>query len=61
MQEQGFSIRRALDCLTFDFEVREAPGYTLSDGTEQPTEWAVSFSLVFSAFPDVGLGVHTGR
>lgn len=59
MQEEGVSLRRAMDCMTFDLDVSLIPSYVLDDGTLRPDEWSVSFALVFTAFPDLGL--KTGR
>lgn len=56
MQERGISLRRALDCMMMDLEVTQIPAYPLDDGTQRPDEWTVSFALVFTAFPDLGLG-----
>lgn len=60
MQEQGVTLRRALDCMTFDIELSQIPAYTLDDGTERSSEWSVSFTLVFTAFPELGIGGHGG-
>jgi lipopolysaccharide assembly outer membrane protein LptD (OstA) len=60
MQEQGITFRRALDCMTFDVELSQIPAYTLDDGTRRSAEWTVSFTLVFTAFPELGIGGHGG-
>jgi hypothetical protein len=60
MQEEGITFRRALDCMTFEIELSDIPAYTLDDGTERSNEWSISFTLVFTAFPELGIGGHGG-
>jgi lipopolysaccharide export system protein LptA len=51
LEEQGGYVQYQFDCLAFRFRLSYLPGYTRDDGTEDDSDFRVSFLAWLTAFP----------
>jgi hypothetical protein len=56
LEEQGVFATHILDCLSYRVGVSYLPAYTRSDGSEEKSDYRITFILWLNAFPNIRVG-----